>query len=145
MISTRLGISLDVQHIAGERNTDADFLSRWDSISELPSSWNPDYRYRFSVADFFDQRHDVRLFPADAKLLWHASNLKCEQSSDCLSILRPKGGRLSRRDFCYHGHRCSSHLSVGRSGRFLHLCFWAVAVTYGPLSTQFTSAAATDW
>ena len=41
-----------------------------DSISELPSSWNPDYRYRFSVADFFDQRHDVRVFPADAKLLW---------------------------------------------------------------------------
>ena len=70
MISTRLGISLDVQHIAGERNTEADFLSRWDSISELPSSWNPDYRYRFSVADFFDQRHDVRLFPTDAKLLW---------------------------------------------------------------------------
>ena len=70
MISTRLGISLDVQHIAGERNTEADFLSRWDSISELPSSWNLDYRYRFSVADFFDQRHDVRLFPADAKLLW---------------------------------------------------------------------------
>ena len=24
----------------------------------------------FSVDDFFDQRHDVRLFPADAKLLW---------------------------------------------------------------------------
>ena len=70
MLSTRLGISLDVQHIAGECNTDADFLSRWDGSSELPSSWDPAYRYRFSVDDFFDQRHDVRLFPADAKLLW---------------------------------------------------------------------------
>ncbi|CAE7197295.1 unnamed protein product [Symbiodinium sp. CCMP2592] len=70
MISTRMGISLEVQHIAGERNTDADFLSRWDGVSPLPAPWNPDFRYRFTVADFFDLRHDVRLFPADAKLLW---------------------------------------------------------------------------
>ncbi|CAE7829501.1 unnamed protein product [Symbiodinium sp. CCMP2592] len=45
-------------------------LSRWDGVSPLPSPWNPDFRYRFTVADFFDLRHDVRLFPADAKLLW---------------------------------------------------------------------------
>ncbi|CAE7251085.1 unnamed protein product [Symbiodinium sp. CCMP2592] len=70
MISTRMGISLDVQRIAGERNIDADFLSRWDGVSPLPAPWNPDFRYRFTVADFFDLRHDVRLFPADAKLLW---------------------------------------------------------------------------
>ncbi|CAE7419870.1 unnamed protein product [Symbiodinium sp. CCMP2592] len=42
----------------------------WDGVSPLPAPWNPDFRYRFTVADFFDLRHDVRLFPADAKLLW---------------------------------------------------------------------------
>ncbi|CAE7835831.1 unnamed protein product [Symbiodinium sp. CCMP2592] len=42
----------------------------WDGVSPLPAPWNPEFRYRFTVADFFDLRHDVRLFPADAKLLW---------------------------------------------------------------------------
>ncbi|CAE7626731.1 unnamed protein product [Symbiodinium necroappetens] len=73
MVSTRLGISLDVQHISGERNEDADLLSRWDGIAPLAplgEHWDLDMRYRFSVQDFFDQRHDVRLFPSDARLLW---------------------------------------------------------------------------
>ncbi|CAE7282201.1 unnamed protein product [Symbiodinium sp. CCMP2592] len=42
----------------------------WDGAGPLLAPWNPDFRYRFTVADFFDLRHDVRLFPADAKLLW---------------------------------------------------------------------------
>ena len=70
MVSTRLGIRLDVQHISGERNTDADLLSRWDEQSPLGEHWDLDLRYRFSVQDFFDQRHDVRLFPSDAHILW---------------------------------------------------------------------------
>ncbi|CAE7469933.1 unnamed protein product, partial [Symbiodinium necroappetens] len=70
MVSTRLGIRLDVQHISGERNIDADLLSRWDEKALLGERWNLDMRYRFSVQDFFDQRHDVRLFPSDARILW---------------------------------------------------------------------------
>ena len=70
MVSTRLGIRLDVQHISGERNEEADLLSRWDEQAPLGERWDPDMRYRFSVQDFFDQRHDVRLFPSDAHILW---------------------------------------------------------------------------
>ena len=70
MVSTRLGIRLDVQHISGERNADADLLSRWDEQAPLGERWDLDMQYRFSVQDFFDQRHDVRLFPSDAHILW---------------------------------------------------------------------------
>ena len=70
MVSTRLGIRLDVQHISGERNEEADLLSRWDEQAPLGERWDLDMRYRFSVQDFFDQRHDVRLFPSDANILW---------------------------------------------------------------------------
>ena len=70
MVSTRLGIRLDVRHISGERNEAADLLSRWDEKAPLGERWNLDMRYRFSVQDFFDQRHDVRLFPSDARILW---------------------------------------------------------------------------
>ena len=70
MVSTRLGIRLDVQHISGERNTDADLLSRWDQQSPIGERWDIDLRYRFSVQGFFDQRHDVRIFPSDAHILW---------------------------------------------------------------------------
>ncbi|OLP81340.1 hypothetical protein AK812_SmicGene38133 [Symbiodinium microadriaticum] len=40
MVSTRLGIRLDVRHISGERNEAADLLSRWDEKAPLGERWS---------------------------------------------------------------------------------------------------------
>ena len=69
-LSFKLGLTLDIQHISGFRNTEADFLSRWQPPEELQHGFELLYRYRFPVARIWQSHHDVRLFPADTKLLW---------------------------------------------------------------------------
>ena len=64
------GIFLDTSHIAGSKNDEADFLSRWDGCSELPPTWQSEYRVSCKLPVLWESERDVRLFPANAKLLW---------------------------------------------------------------------------
>ena len=70
MWSAITGITLDCSHIAGEKNDDADLLSRWDGTSPLPGYFAPADRIELSLREFWDVRFEVALFPADTFLLW---------------------------------------------------------------------------
>ena len=60
-LSALSGIVLEVAHIPGVANDDADMLSRWDGRSQLPSSWQMAYRVRLPVQRLWYFRTDVRL------------------------------------------------------------------------------------
>ena len=71
MWSALSGISLECSHIAGEKNDDADFLSRWDGdASSLPSHFRSEDRFPVNLPAFWKVTFSVSLFPQDAKLLW---------------------------------------------------------------------------
>ena len=63
-------VRLLVSHAAGEKNVDADELSRWDQVSPLPEKFDPEFRVRISISDIHQLRGDVRVWPADTHLLW---------------------------------------------------------------------------
>ena len=50
LVSWWCGVFLDVQHIAGFKNGDADYLSRWDGAEPLRDNWDPDFRVRMPIA-----------------------------------------------------------------------------------------------
>ncbi|CAE7498620.1 unnamed protein product [Symbiodinium natans] len=71
MLACLTGIELDVFHVPGEKNDDADLLSRWSDESQpLPAKFLPDFRVDCSLARIWHFRSDVRLWPPDAKLKW---------------------------------------------------------------------------
>ena len=70
MWSSITGITLDCSHIAGEKNDDADLLSRWDGASPLPAHFLPADRIELSLHEFWNIRFEVALYPADTFLLW---------------------------------------------------------------------------
>ncbi|CAE7241440.1 unnamed protein product, partial [Symbiodinium sp. CCMP2592] len=47
--SAASGIELDISHIAGEKNDDADLLSRWNQIDALPDKWRKEDRVDCSL------------------------------------------------------------------------------------------------
>ena len=70
MWSSVTGVQLDCSHISGEKNDDADLLSRWDGQSELPDRFLPESRVHISLSDFWHIRFAVALHPPDAFLKW---------------------------------------------------------------------------
>ncbi|CAE7353172.1 unnamed protein product [Symbiodinium sp. CCMP2592] len=70
MWSSITGVTLDCSHIAGEKNDDADLLSRWDGLTELPDKFLPSNRIELSLSEFWLIRFQVTLFPADVFLKW---------------------------------------------------------------------------
>ena len=70
MWSSITGISLECSHIPGEKNDDADMLSRWDGLSPLPDLFAASERFEVSLQDFWNISFKVNLFPADQHLLW---------------------------------------------------------------------------
>ena len=65
------GIELDVGHAPGEKNDDADLLSRWDDRTvPLSQKFQDDYRIDCSLDRIWFFRSDVRLFPPNAFLKW---------------------------------------------------------------------------
>ena len=63
------GIALEVGHVPGA-NDQADFLSRWDGVSALPAEWQLSHRVDLPLSRLWHFRTDVRVWPADATLLW---------------------------------------------------------------------------
>ncbi|CAE7226876.1 unnamed protein product [Symbiodinium sp. CCMP2592] len=70
MWSSITGVTLDCSHIAGEKNDDADLLSRWDGSAELPAKFLASNRIELSLSEFWQIRFQVTLFPADTFLKW---------------------------------------------------------------------------
>ncbi|CAE7518155.1 unnamed protein product [Symbiodinium sp. CCMP2592] len=70
MWSSITGVTLDCSHIAGEKNDDADLLSRWDGLTELPDKFLASNRIELSLFEFWLIRFQVNLFPADTFLKW---------------------------------------------------------------------------
>ncbi|CAE7409115.1 unnamed protein product [Symbiodinium sp. CCMP2592] len=70
MWSSITGVTLDCSHIAGEKNDDADLLSRWDGSTELPDKFLTSNRIELSLSEFWLIRFQVTLFPADTFLKW---------------------------------------------------------------------------
>ncbi|CAE7325932.1 Plscr3 [Symbiodinium sp. CCMP2592] len=70
MWSSITGVTLDCSHIAGEKNDDADLLSRWDGSAELPAKFLPSNRIELYLSEFWQIRFQVKLFPSDTFLKW---------------------------------------------------------------------------
>ncbi|CAE7592117.1 unnamed protein product [Symbiodinium sp. KB8] len=63
MWSALSGVSLECSHIAGEKNDDADFLSRWDGdASTLPSRFRSEHRFAVDLTAFWNITFSVSLF-----------------------------------------------------------------------------------
>ena len=74
LLSSFCGILLDVSHIAGPKNEDADFLSRWRPEAVMPSSWNAALRLRLSLHDLWFAHPKVCLRPEDASFPFKIPN-----------------------------------------------------------------------
>ena len=70
ILCTLSGMELDLSHIAGDRNDEADALSRWDFASPPPFDHGICNRMAISLQDLWVYRHKVSLHPADTYLLW---------------------------------------------------------------------------
>ena len=70
MWSAITGITLDCSHLAGEKNVEADLLSRWDGTTVLPPQFKAENRFQVSLQEFWQMQFSVSLFPADKRLLW---------------------------------------------------------------------------
>ena len=63
-------ISCDISHIPGPLNTDADLLSRWDFVSDLPEKFHAAHRHHMSLDAFFRSHRKIAVHPADFRLQW---------------------------------------------------------------------------
>ena len=66
------GIQVDVQHVTGSKNVDADYLSRWQGDeSKLDAKWCLEHRMRISLPMLLQFQRDVHLWPPAFRLKWH--------------------------------------------------------------------------
>ena len=70
LLSATFSMELDIQHIAGKYNDEADALSRWSQDDSIPCGFQPSDRVRISLSDLWIPVTQPRLYPADAFLLW---------------------------------------------------------------------------
>ena len=71
MLACSTGIALDVSHIPGEKNDEADMLSRWtDESVPLPPKFDLANRVDCSLERLWHFRTDIRLWPPCASLKW---------------------------------------------------------------------------
>ena len=66
MWSSVTGTFLDCSHIAGEKNEDADWLSRRDGTAALPGKFLLENRIQLSLEEFWNVSFKVSLLPSDA-------------------------------------------------------------------------------
>ncbi|CAE7330818.1 unnamed protein product [Symbiodinium sp. CCMP2592] len=68
LISAASGIELDISHIAGEKNDDADMLSRWNQTDSLPDKWRKEDRVDCSLKFIWFFRKEVLVWPSHFSL-----------------------------------------------------------------------------
>ena len=70
LLSATFSMELDVQHIAGKNNDEADALSRWSGDEVIPHGFVSTDRVRISLSDLWVPRSIPHVVPNDAFLLW---------------------------------------------------------------------------
>ena len=70
LLPATFSMELDIQHIAGKLNDEADALSRWSGVDAIPFSFQESDRVRISLSDLWIPRFAPQKFPSDAFLLW---------------------------------------------------------------------------
>jgi hypothetical protein len=70
LLCTISGMELDLTHIAGHRNDEADALSRWDFVSEPPFNHSVHNRFPLSLQQLWHPETSVSLHPAETFLSW---------------------------------------------------------------------------
>jgi len=70
LLPATFSMELDIQHIAGKLNDEADALSRWSGVDAIPFSSQESDRVRISLSDLWIPRFAPQKFPSDAFLLW---------------------------------------------------------------------------
>ena len=71
---------LDVSHVSGVQNVEANFLSRWDQVSDFPQPFSLESRIRLFLQDLWQPVREPSFYPS------HMENLNCT----CTSILAVK-------------------------------------------------------
>ena len=69
LLSATFSMELDVQHIAGKLNDEADALSRWSGEAPIPFSFQASDRVRISLSDLWMPSVTPQLIPSDSFLL----------------------------------------------------------------------------
>ena len=67
LLSSFTGIHLDVQHIPGDKNVEADYLSRWKPPATLADRWKPAFRRRFTLKQLWDASPQLSVSPRSWK------------------------------------------------------------------------------
>ena len=67
-------VSLSCSHISGERNKEADALSRWDESCSIPFGFQEQDRVRVSLRAFWQVRLNPELVPTNTFLQWTLPN-----------------------------------------------------------------------
>ena len=70
------GMELDVHHISGPSNVEADALSRWQGEASPPHSFLPADRIRIPLKSLWLPVGEPSLFPSHAVTLWKVA-FKC--------------------------------------------------------------------
>ena len=70
LLCTISGMELDLSHIAGHRNDEADALSRWDFVSEPPFNRSVHNRFPLSLQQLWHPETSVSLHLAETFLSW---------------------------------------------------------------------------
>ena len=63
-------MEIDVSHIPGAQNVEADDLSRWDQHGPIPHSFRMDDRIRVNLSQIWHVRQQPTLVPASAVIPW---------------------------------------------------------------------------
>ena len=61
---------IDVSHIPGAQNVEADDLSRWDQKGPIPHSFKSADRIHINLDQIWNVRQQQTLVPADAVIPW---------------------------------------------------------------------------
>ncbi|CAE7341487.1 unnamed protein product, partial [Symbiodinium sp. KB8] len=67
LLSSFTGIHLDVQHIPGDKNVEADYLSRWKPPATLAARWKPTFRRRFTLRQLWGAAPQLSISPKSWK------------------------------------------------------------------------------
>ena len=69
-LSAVSGMEIDVSHIPGAQNVEADDLSRWDQHGPIPHSFQTNDRIRINLDQLWHVRQQPILVPASAVIPW---------------------------------------------------------------------------
>jgi hypothetical protein len=70
LLCTISGMELDLSHISGDRNEEADALSRWDFNSDPPFGHELHNRFSLSLDQLWHPEASVSLHPPETYLAW---------------------------------------------------------------------------